>query len=491
MAFQVSIFQTDTFQVDEIIPIYVVEIELTTGNWTDISAYCKHANISRQLATAETGLSVGIAQITVMNNDGRFSPNNSNGAYYPNMKINKAVRIKATYNSVNYWLFTGVTDHFIVNPTVGDKTCTITLSDKIKILQYRNITLPLKININVKILFEDVLDAIGITSTYRTIDAIYDTISFAWFQNDRAIEVLNELLLYGNYQMYVGPDGTLNIKDRYWGIAGTSIATYAEFENIGYEIGDDIANYIIVSGSPRIQATAVTVIASITDITIINAGATVTFTLPYYDTVTKETGVPAIDVVTPIATTDYTAEGSTGVDRTANLVVNVTIYGASVDCQVTNNHTLAVSLTKFQLRGKPIQKQFDVSATSDDATSIAAYGQRTYAINTDYISTLQYAQDYGDYIKTKKKINVHDTSIGIKNIWPDVTIREIGNIITLTESNTGINGKYVICGIEHDIMMAEGFEHINNYELTQWIDNEFLMLDDVVMGKLDNRRLAF
>src|SRR3990167_9083585 len=139
-------------------PTYLLEIEFTSGNWTDITVYCKHVNIGRQSASAESGLSVGQGQFLMMNNDGRFSPDNASGPYYPNLKINKAIRIKATYSSDNYWLFTGVIDGYSIDPTPGNKMCFLKASDRLKLMQYRNITLALKTDINAGTLFADVLE---------------------------------------------------------------------------------------------------------------------------------------------------------------------------------------------------------------------------------------------------------------------------------------------------------------------------------------------
>lgn len=476
-------------------PIYIVEIEFTANIWTDVSADCSHVTISRQIGTIDSGLSVGTAEVLLRNDTGKYSPSNATSPYFPNVTTYKNVRIRSTYLNGTYYLFSGVVVGYSVDPARGNRICIIQCSDRMTLLQYRYINLPLKVDINVKALLEDVLDEAGITA--RTIDALYDTIPFVWFRNRRPIEVLNEMIIFGNYKMYVDPAGTLKIRDRYMGLAGTSIATYNDsFVEMGYVLTpDNIANHVSVSGTPRRIAAAVTVVANLEDIILIQAGQTITLTLTYYDTLTNESGVPATEMVTPVATTDYTANtkhDSTGADKTGQLTINVTFQGASADIDIENNNSVQVYLTKMQLRGKPIQKQPVISATADDVPSQVTNGQRDYSIESEYIGTFRHAQDYAGYIIATRKNSRHGLTIGIKNVWPDSLEREIGDIITVIEPVTGINGKYVVIGIDHDIVSFDGIEHIASMQLEQWVDSEYLVLDDPVLGKLDGtRRWAF
>lgn len=469
-------------------PVYLLEIELTSGSWTDITAYCKHVNISRQSASAESGLSVGQAQFVLMNNDGRFSPDNASGPYYPNLKINKAIRIKATYSSVNYWLFTGYIDAYGIDPTPGNKTCFLKASDRLKLLQYRSITLAIKIDINVGTLFADVLQEAGVTSGQRAIDTFTDAIPFAWFRDRRPIEVLNDLMIYGNYRIYVGPDGIVNIKNRYWGISGAMAAVYAEFENIDYNLNDDdVYNYLKVSGSPRKKAAAVAVVANLEGAPSIDPSATLIFWMNYYDPDTKDSDVPATEMVTPVATTDYTAntaaDGS-GTDKTAQISIAMTFFGASAKAQITNNDAGVVFITKFQLRGKSIQEQSLISYVTEDSTSQTAYGVRDYMLESDYIGSLDYAKNYGDFLTAVKKDPSPKMSMSLKNLWPDVLSRELGDVIGIQEDNIGIDNRWIIREMEHDITMSEGLEHSMTMPLDRWNSYEHagFILDTDLLG---------
>jgi len=83
-----------------------VDIELTAGAWTNITAYVTGTvsiNIGRTdlRGTPQTGT----ASLRLDNNDGRFTPKNSASAYYPNIVVRKRVRV--SYNTGSSPRFTG------------------------------------------------------------------------------------------------------------------------------------------------------------------------------------------------------------------------------------------------------------------------------------------------------------------------------------------------------------------------------------------------
>lgn len=293
----------------------------------------------------------------------------------------------------------------------------------------------------------------------------------------------------------MGPDGILHVKNRYWGLEGQSVATYDTFYEFNYELGEEeIANYIKVSGRPRKKASTTAVVANLEGATSIDPGSTLTFWLNYYDPDTKEQDTPADEMVTPVAGTDYTANTApdgTGTDKTSQISVSVTFFSASAKCDVTNNDTGTVYLTKFQLRGKSIQKQSLISYVTEDTTSQATYGQRDFAVESDYIGSIHYAKDYGDFLLAQKKDPHPKVNVSLKNVFPDVLARELGDIITITENNTGVSGKWIVRNIEHDINMSEALEHIISMNLEQWYDLQYLILDDAQRGKLGIGKLGF
>lgn len=83
---------------------------MLTGSpsWTDISAYVRPPlTITRGRPSVDGRFATGTANLVLDNRDGRFNPDNTAGAYYPNVQIGIPIRISVEEDSVNYPLFYG------------------------------------------------------------------------------------------------------------------------------------------------------------------------------------------------------------------------------------------------------------------------------------------------------------------------------------------------------------------------------------------------
>lgn len=102
------------------LPSTKVEIAFNAGfttasgsrTWTDVSTYVEASsaiNITRG-RTDQGQVPPGQLTLTLNNRDGRFTPEKTAGAYYPNVKLGRPIRITVTYNAVNYVRFLGFID---------------------------------------------------------------------------------------------------------------------------------------------------------------------------------------------------------------------------------------------------------------------------------------------------------------------------------------------------------------------------------------------
>ena len=90
-------------------PVYYTEVEFTTGSYTDISSDCYKVSINTALARG-VGDSISIPELTVIldNKNRQYTVQNSSSPYYPNLRIGKKVRVRASYNGSAYGLFSGM-----------------------------------------------------------------------------------------------------------------------------------------------------------------------------------------------------------------------------------------------------------------------------------------------------------------------------------------------------------------------------------------------
>lgn len=93
-------------------PTVIVEASFSTDpaaapSWVDISAYARQFSTRRGRSLEIDRMQTGTATVRMNNADRRFDQSHTAGPYYPNVKPMRRVRIRATYASVTYDVFTG------------------------------------------------------------------------------------------------------------------------------------------------------------------------------------------------------------------------------------------------------------------------------------------------------------------------------------------------------------------------------------------------
>ena len=119
------------------LPTRLVEIEFVAGSdmWTDVSADVDNLSTrrgrNRELGAFETGT----LNVVLRNETRKYDPENAAGPYYGNLRPNRRIRIRATYNAVTYPVFQGYVDQITqeYQGPNGAQT-TISASDLFKIL---------------------------------------------------------------------------------------------------------------------------------------------------------------------------------------------------------------------------------------------------------------------------------------------------------------------------------------------------------------------
>jgi hypothetical protein len=122
-------------------PNLIVEIDWDTDpttpirTWTDITQYVR--SISYTLAGRQHELQrteAGTLNCTVSNRDGRFDPTNTTGAYYPNVKRTRWIRVRSVWAGLIYAEWQGLIEAVTAEwPSAGfDATASITASDAFK-----------------------------------------------------------------------------------------------------------------------------------------------------------------------------------------------------------------------------------------------------------------------------------------------------------------------------------------------------------------------
>lgn len=240
---------------------------------------------------------------------------------------------------------------------------------------------------------------------------------------DEAVPVLTEmqkvtLSEYGQCYVEAGVLKLENRNRRRLGIAPTldDFFTLDEDDNL-VELAvshsrQNVINRIQVAAHPRRRdAAATTVLFTLRGAVQVPAGETVTINCPYRDPAQISQRVGGVDMVTPVATTDYTFNASkdgSGADLTANLTVTFAgaVAGgnsATLELENTGGSSGWVPAGALQIRGRGLYDFEPFVADLDDATSIAAYGEAELSYDMPYQSEPANAQALAELLLDANK----------------------------------------------------------------------------------------
>lgn len=113
-----------------------------TPTWTDITDYLMGFSSRRGRSDELQAYNAGTLALALDNQDGRFDPTNTASPYYPNVLPMKLVQVKAVWNSVTYYVFTGYIDGWPMGWDLNKQDrMQVTATDAFKVLglyYYRN-----------------------------------------------------------------------------------------------------------------------------------------------------------------------------------------------------------------------------------------------------------------------------------------------------------------------------------------------------------------
>ena len=473
-------------------PSYTLEIEFETGSFTNVTDRLLTANVNRRVGGAFLPLGEGMAMFTLDNDDGAFSPSNGLSPYAGKLRPGRSIRMTATHSANTWFVFNGETRRFIVDPMRSSRV-TLECVDPITRLRNKKIDTGMLTDTNPGSVFTEIFSQTGVQSTI--VSSFTHTIPFVWYNNKSAINAVRDLLEFGHYWIYGRADGAVVVENQNWNLEPTATASYAEYYAMNYALdSESVMNDLRITSEPRKLASVVQTVAWIQEPISVPASGSTRFWLQYVDPDSPLNPAPAKNMVTPVSSADYqtsTQSGGGGTDTTNTTSVSVTFFGESALCDVFNGYGQPVYLNKFQLRGNSIQRQPRISYATDSSTSQQLYGDRSVTIENDFIGTLAYAENYGQFLLNRYSEVFPDITFTLKNEFPDVLRLDIGDTVSLVESITGIRNDAIITSVNATIDTQRGIEHTVQYGVDLRLSIGFLVLDDANYGKLDERRLGF
>lgn len=286
---------------------------------------------------------------------------------------------------------------------------------------------------------------------------------------DEAVSALSEfhrLAVSELGYVYVNRDGVLVYEARGTRMTNATSASVTLADTMhGLDVAEVSAsalNRVQITVHPRvIDSAATTVLFALTNPLQIASGETKTIIGPFRTASSPgiTTRVGGLDMVTPVATTDYTmnaASDGTGVDLTASLDVTAN-YGANgVQFVLVNNDAQPAYITKLQCRGKGVYDFRTVVVRSQNDAAVAADGVNALNLDMFYQEDPNVAQSMADSILSSYG-DLSGTRVQRVEFYPDAAgmpanlhQKDISDRVAISETVTGATGEYYINGVKHE-----------------------------------------
>lgn len=463
---------------------YTLEIDWNLDNsYTDESAYVRRITVDRGREHSITELRyshvlTGRASIYLNNSDGRYNQYNTGGALYGYLLPFRRVRIKVDINGEQHEIFTSkIEDIRPARSERGDQYAVIRCVDGFDYLRNQKCDYDdLQTDYAVASAITDLLvnagwdyaDTSGWTfPTQLGIDSYLgstlienngDEIPYWW--SDPKMTVLgaiHELSDAFASDAYVSKDGTFAYAARR--LDGVSLFTLTDSDlGAGSYLEypwKDVRNKARVIFYPY-KAESSAEIWRLTDVMSISASDTKTIYAEFqFDNIEPS---PASSVVTPVSTTDYTANSQAdggGSDKTAQLGIVMTTYATHAKLELTNNDANTIYVTLLKLRGVLItarNRSVALDEDTDSSSTSSGYGPRTLEIDNKWMQTEEISGNHAGHIVT---VYAEPRSI----IWAELIDNyskqfspDLFDFVTVNSSEWSIsNKKFMITNIKHDL----------------------------------------
>lgn len=334
----------------------------------------------------------GKLTLKLENKDRRFDPYNTSSPLYPYITPGKMCQIatKVGIGGTKVIRFTGYIKD--IRPISGSDYVQITAVDKLQKYKDRDITLTLRDDITVSDAIEAILD--GISDSNYSIDSVLDTISYYWVDKKRVMTAITEIVDASLGIFFVDAEGYA----KYYGRDKNDVAllTIDQSEMLREiqvnQPWDVIRNNIdVVVNSRNLLSTDD--IWTLGDIPEIAPGSSITIWAEY---TSANEQVPAINVISPAATTDYTmntAADGTGTDLTASFTVTASIFSQSAKLVITNGSASTGYVTLLKIRGDAVAPANVTRLSYSDTASEVAYGSQYFTLDSPWLQNINIAQD--------------------------------------------------------------------------------------------------
>jgi hypothetical protein len=453
------------------------------GPGEDCSADFVSASIGRGFSDPLARVAaVGRASIVLLNVNRQYSP-----PLNANVLPRRAVLVQMTYGGLTGTRFAGWIERII--PSSGeyeDRRITLECVDAMTLLDTEEGELALQTDVYADEVIGGAVDAVyaPAVTDYDSGISLFRVSAdrWAWETPGQAVEEIKASQKVGEACLadwglfFVAADGAPTFRNRW--TTSLNAATVLTLDGTMQELTSSLSmtnvyNYVEVVCHPRSIGTVYEVLAAISqqDAPEIQAGASVTYVMPFRDPSNTKIRVGGLDPLLPVASTDYVATGDPGgegTDETASVTAAAAFYGDHAEVTLTNGGAVSVYLQTLQIRGYAVRSREAITVAAFDPTSIAAYGRRKLRLDAALMNTQEQAQALADYLLDNyREPRLVVEGVGIQATVDAVRLAAVRDLellqrVEISEYQTGIssfvgyvwNLQETIAGLEHRVSMG-------------------------------------
>jgi len=511
-------------------------------HWRDnITTAIREIEFSDGMERAYIGMPTPARALLTLNNlSGDWLPENSSSELFGHLSKGLLIFIEADHLGVTYPLWRGTIAGVEISPDDAEPVARLVAEDGMSIINQATYEPPLLLDVTTGEALTHLFDSGAIRYPYPGEFAIIDGGDYAKIDEARIFENVITSFEDGQTQLayvgdnlergagvgvqsyiaalvgaecggrffYDGTDGRYKFHDRHRDFLRAGSYTDLgrdELTNMSYVWGDDLANDITINYAPRRVGSAGSVMYSMENLPLrLAAGQSRSFTAAYRNG-DSASAVGGIDMIRPVAGTDYAAESEVlknnegaPTDRTERLLVRVQFGATSANVTVMNTGGEAVNVTLFRLRGTPLISDSRATVTARDPVSIGDHGIHGITLDLPALADGEFAQHYADWLIHKFSQPIgHIASVMVLANKSDTTMTKalgfaVGDAVSIADDYlTNTQETYIIVGRTHQINVGTQPETLLLTLVLQPVERQKVAIVDDPESLIDSAIIAF